>query len=82
MSERRPSRRAPSERRLSGRGVIAVALTVVLVVFAIRNSQSVTIHWLVTTTETPLIIILAGCALIGFAAGWLFARRSARRRSG
>ncbi len=61
--------------------MIAVVLVALVVLFAALNSQSVTIHWLVTTSQTPLIVVIVGCGLIGFAAGWLLARRAARSKS-
>jgi uncharacterized integral membrane protein len=68
-----------SERKLSPRTVIAAALGGLVVLFAAVNSQTVTIHWIVTTTQTPLIVVIVGCGLIGFTVGWLLARRAARR---
>jgi uncharacterized integral membrane protein len=63
----------------SARTITAIVLVVLIVLFAVANSQSVTIHWIVTTTQTPMIVVIAGCGLIGFAAGWLVARRRASR---
>lgn len=79
-SGRNDSATAPG-RKLSARTVIAVVLVALVVLFAALNSQSVTIHWLVTTSQTPLIVVIVGCGLIGFAAGWLLARRAARSKS-
>jgi uncharacterized integral membrane protein len=70
-----------SERTPSGRTILALSLGGVVVLFAALNSQSVTIHWLLTTTETPLIGVIAGCGLLGFAVGWLLGRRAAGRRA-
>jgi uncharacterized integral membrane protein len=72
---------AAAERKVSSRTVIAAVLGGLVVLFAALNSQSVTIHWLLTTTQTPLIAVIAGCGLIGFAVGWLLARRAARSES-
>jgi uncharacterized integral membrane protein len=55
-------------------------LGALIVLFAAVNSQTVTIHWIVTTSQTSLIVVIVGCGLIGFAAGWLFARRRAATR--
>ena len=49
---------------------------VVVVVFALINLQDVTMHWIVGTTHTPLIILVAGCALIGLGVGFLLGRRA------
>ncbi len=70
---------APSRRKPSPRAIGAAVLIGLLVLFAALNSQTVTIHWIVTTTQTALIVVIVGCGLIGFAAGWLLARRHAAR---
>ena len=57
-------------------GRIAVGLLVALVVvFAVLNSQSVRMHWIVTTTDTPLFILLVLFAVIGLAIGYIVGRR-------
>lgn len=60
--------------------VLAVAL-LVLLIFVVQNSQKVTVDFLFTETETPLIfaLLLAGVlgALIGWA--WPHVRRGRRR---
>jgi uncharacterized integral membrane protein len=56
-------------------------LVVLIAVFAVVNSQEVTIHWIVATRQTPLIVVIGGCGLVGFAAGWMFARRRASREA-
>jgi uncharacterized integral membrane protein len=61
----------------SPRAITALVLLVLIVLFAVANSQTVTIHWIVTTTQTPMIVVIAGCGLVGFAVGYLFARRRA-----
>jgi uncharacterized integral membrane protein len=66
-------------RKPSQRTITAVVLGALIVLFAAVNSQTVTIHWIVTTSQTSLIVVIVGCGLIGFAAGWLFARRRASR---
>jgi uncharacterized integral membrane protein len=62
--------------KLTARTVAAAVLGAVLVLFAVLNSQDVRVHWLITTSTAPLIIVIALCGLVGFAAGWLVARRS------
>ena len=69
-----------SKRQLTPRTAIAGVLVALIVLFALFNSQTVTIHWIVTTTETPLIVVIVACGLVGFAAGYLVARRRASRR--
>lgn len=69
------------KRKLTPRTVIATALGALVILFAAVNSQTVTIHWIVTTTQTPMIVVIVGCGVVGFAVGWLFARRAAKRKS-
>jgi uncharacterized integral membrane protein len=69
--------------RQEGRGwrayVLGIAI-VVLLIFVIQNSQKVTVDFLFTETETPLIfaLLIAGAlgALIGWA--WPHVRRGRR----
>ena len=70
--------RASARNKPSPQVITAVVLVVLIVLFAVANSQTVTIHWwFITTTQTPMIVVIAGCGLIGFAVGWMFARRRA-----
>ncbi len=72
---------ARSGRKLSSRAITATAIAGVVVLFAVFNDQTVTIHWVVTTTRTPLIVVIAACGLLGFAVGSLLARRAASRKA-
>jgi uncharacterized integral membrane protein len=67
------------ERRTRARVVAAVILGGLLVLFAVLNSQTVKVHLVATTLHWPLIVVIAGCVLIGFAIGWLVFRRRAAR---
>ena len=67
-----------TRRKLTARMVAAAVLGAVLVLFAVLNSQDVRVHWLVTTTTGPLIIVILICGALGFAAGWLLVRRSSQ----
>jgi uncharacterized integral membrane protein len=66
-------------RRRSPALVGGVVLGAFVALFAILNSQSVQVHWLVRTTTTPLIVVIVMFGAIGFGAGWLLARRRAGR---
>jgi uncharacterized integral membrane protein len=72
---------APARNKPTPKTITAVVLVVLIAVFAVVNSQEVTIHWIVTTSQTPMIVVIAGCGLVGFAAGWMFARRRAAAAS-
>ena len=69
----------PARNKPSPKMITAVLLAVLVALFAVVNSQTVTIHWIVTTSQTPLIVVIAGCGLVGFVVGWTFARRRASR---
>jgi uncharacterized integral membrane protein len=47
-------------------------------VFAVLNAQSVSVDWIGTTTNTPLIVVIVLFLMIGFVSGVLYDRR--RRR--
>ncbi len=72
---------ATTKRKLSPRTLVAAVIGGLIVLFAAVNSQTVTIHWVVTTTQTPLFVVIAVTGLLGFALGWLMARRSASRKA-
>jgi uncharacterized integral membrane protein len=48
-------------------------VVVALIVFALINTQEVTVDWLFGDGQTRLWIVIAASAVLGFVAGW-FAR--------
>jgi uncharacterized integral membrane protein len=70
---------ADQERERRGEGTnwrrwaLLVAL-VLLIVFVIQNSQEVSVDFLFTTTETPLIFALLIAGVLGALIGWLAPR--------
>jgi uncharacterized integral membrane protein len=66
---------ARRHRRDTARLLAAVVLGALLAVFAVLNSQNVRIHWIVTTTRLPMIVVIVGCGLVGAVCSWLIARR-------
>jgi uncharacterized integral membrane protein len=64
---------AISHRQVAG-GVAAI----LVLVFAVLNLQDVTMHWIVGTTHTPLIVLVAVCVLFGLAIGFVLGRRNRR----
>jgi len=67
-----PSSRTGS---LTAGRVVVVVLVILLVLFAVLNSQSVQMHWIVATSSTPLFVMLLLFAAIGFVVGWFVGRR-------
>jgi uncharacterized integral membrane protein len=77
----------PPEPPGKGRGtkaVVAAILLVLVVVFVIRNSQRVTLNFIVVSGHPRLIWLIVGCVLIGGAAGFFLGRpaRARPRRDG
>ena len=59
--------------------IAAGVLIVLIVVFAILNSQSVRMHWIVTTTTTPLFVVILIFAALGLLLGYILGTRSRGR---
>jgi uncharacterized integral membrane protein len=62
--------------KLTPKQTATAVAVVVVVVFALLNLQGVTMHWLVGTTHTPLIVVVALAGLIGAAVGFVLGRRA------
>ena len=46
-----------------------------LLVFAILNTDEVAVDFVFDTVRAPLVLLIAICALLGFAIGWFVGRR-------
>jgi uncharacterized integral membrane protein len=66
----------PPSRKITPRQAGSAVAVVLVVVFALINFQNATMHWVVGTTHTPLIVLVAFCVLIGLAVGFVLGRRS------
>ena len=76
-----PGQKAVSERRDRAR-FIAVGIVVALIaVFAIVNLNQVKVHWLVTTGQTPLILVIGVAFLFGILVDRLAIRARRKRKS-
>jgi uncharacterized integral membrane protein len=69
------------DRHVTARMVAAALLGALLTLFAVLNSQTVRIHWIVTTTNAPMIVVIVACGLVGAAIAWLVAWRRRRHDS-
>ena len=67
--------------QISTRAIGATLLVIVLLLFALFNTQRVTVHWIFATTTAPLVVVIAGCALVGLVAGWLLTHRRVARKA-
>lgn len=75
-SPQRPSRGNSEKTRTA----VALVLGALLAVFAVLNTGRVDVNWILGTGQTPLIVVIAVNLALGFAAGYLLARRGARGR--
>lgn len=50
------------------------ALAALLVLFAVLNLDRVKVNWIVTTSQTPLIVVIAVAFVVGALVGLLVAR--------
>ncbi len=66
--------RTPEEKR---RIVIGILIALV-VLFALLNLNQVKVDWLVTSTKTPLVVVIVVSAAIGAVAGVLVDRKKHR----
>jgi uncharacterized integral membrane protein len=58
-------------RNISGKTILLGVLAVVLVVFAVLNTDDAKVNWILGTWETSLIVVILLSGAIGFALGWL-----------
>ena len=62
-------------RRDQAKLVVAGVLGALIAVFAVLNFDEVSVNWLVTTAQTPLILVIAVSFLFGAVIGALAFRR-------
>jgi uncharacterized integral membrane protein len=75
--ETRPGSQPPvkKERALASKTIAALAVALLLIAFGVSNNSKVPVDWLVTTTQTPLILVILVSALLGLIIGLLAGRR-------
>jgi uncharacterized integral membrane protein len=76
-----PPGRAVSERRDRARLFAAGVIGAVIAVFAIVNLNQVKVHWIVTTGQTPLILVIGVAFLLGILVDRLAIRARRKRQS-
>jgi uncharacterized integral membrane protein len=66
------------DRRFQSKTIAAIVVAVLIIAFAVANSQKVQVHFIVTTAQTPLVLVIVIAILLGFALGQLTHRRMHR----
>lgn len=75
------AQRSVAERRHRARVIAAGVIGALVTAFALLNLGDVKVNWLVSTDQTPLIIVIVVAFLFGVLADRLLLLRSRRRRS-
>jgi uncharacterized integral membrane protein len=66
------------DRRFEAKTIAAIILGVVIIAFAVANSQKVQVHFIVATAHWPLVLVIVISILVGFLLGNLVRRRTHR----
>jgi uncharacterized integral membrane protein len=67
-----------ADRKERTRRIAALVVGVVIVIFAVVNTDKVKVDWIVTSSSTPLIIVIAVSFVLGLAGGYLLRGRRAK----
>lgn len=67
-----------ADRKERNRRIAALVVGVLIVVFAVVNTDKVKVDWVVTSSSTPLIVVIAVSFLLGLAGGYLLRGRRAK----
>ncbi len=62
--------------------LILLLVLLAVIVFAVQNNETVTLHYLGSSFSTSLMVLIAAVYLLGMVSGWTvigFLRRSLRR---
>lgn len=65
--------------RFPGGDTATIVLVAVILLFALFNSRSTKITWIVASSRAPLFVVIGLCVAVGFAAGYLTSQRRGKR---
>jgi uncharacterized integral membrane protein len=71
---------APRESKRGAKAIVAALVLVLLIVFVIRNSQRVSVDFIVTQGHFRLIWVIVICSILGGVVGYLLGRPPKRAR--
>ncbi len=72
---------AAVDKRERARRIAAVVVGALIIAFAALNLDEVKVNWILSTWQTPLILVIAVSFVLGLAAGYLVRGRHARGKS-
>lgn len=64
------------------RRIAAFVIGALIILFGVINLDRVKVDWLITTTRTPLIVVIGVSFILGLGGGYLLRGRRAAARSG
>lgn len=57
---------------MKARLIVALILAILLAVFALQNSDQLTVRLLLWSFRLPQSVLILGCSALGLGLGWLF----------
>jgi uncharacterized integral membrane protein len=70
----------PEKEGLSGKWIAAIVAGVLLLIFAIQNSEKVDVDFWVFDAEVRIVSVIVLSAVLGFVIGWFVGRPSRMQR--
>ncbi len=67
-----------ADRSERNRRIAALVVGVLIIVFAVVNTDKVKVSWIVASTTTPLIVVIVVSFVLGLAGGYLLRGRRAK----
>ena len=68
------------QRGLSGKWIGVIVAAVLLVIFALQNSEKAQVNFLFFDVQARVVTVIVVAALLGFVIGWLVGRPSRMQR--
>lgn len=72
-----PKAATPVDKRERTRRIAAIVIGVLIILLAVANLDEVRVHWIVSTTRTPLIVVVVVSFALGVGGGYLLRGRRA-----
>jgi uncharacterized integral membrane protein len=76
-----PATTSTVDKKERTRRLAALVIGVLIVALAVANLNEVKVHWIVSTTRTPLIVVIVVSFVLGLGGGYLLRGRRAGARA-